>query len=261
MVLLNSPYCKIILNEPLRQANWWANIPSISFSIVALDITALNLLSDISSTSIAPILSAYELRCVRGERCLFDGIGFSLSAGQCLHLLGSNGSGKTSLLRIIAGINRPQSGDVQWRASSIFDDTANRQKYFSAVAYLGHKDGLKDELTATENLSFYRRLENASNQTLIDQDLARMGILEHAEISANKLSFGQRRRLAFARLLHADFRLWILDEPFTGVDIQGRTLIEQICNQHLASGGIIILTNHQSLATSLFAQHIKQLRL
>ena len=208
-----------------------------------------------------PLLSVHALRCVRGERCLFDDLDFSLNAGQCLHLIGNNGSGKTSLLRIVAGLNYPQHGDVQWLGSSIFSDSERRHEYFNSAAYLGHKDGLKNELTTTENLSFYRRLENTYDESLIDQDLARMGILEHAEVTANKLSFGQRRRLAFARLLHADFKLWILDEPFTGIDTQGRALIEQICVEHLASDGMIILTNHQSLAASAFIQHLKELRL
>jgi len=202
-------------------------------------------------------LSAKDLDCVRGERTLFSELNFTLNAGQCLHIIGANGSGKTSLLRILSGINRPERGSVSWQGSDIRGDT----DYFSQSTYIGHKDGIKNELTAAENLSIYQQIEGLCNDELVDDHLAFMGIIQCADLSANKLSFGQRRRLAFARLLSTIYKLWILDEPFTGIDTQGRELIEGLCLKHLLCGGLIVLTNHQSLSNSRLAEHLVELTL
>ena len=204
-----------------------------------------------------PYFQASNLSCVRGERTLFADLNFSLDAGQCLHVIGPNGSGKTSLLRILVGLSQAESGHVYCQGETIWRDT----DYLSQCAYIGHKDAIKDELTTFENLRFYHQLENRNDEDLVDHQLARMGILECADLTANKLSFGQRRRLAFARLLLGQFKLWILDEPFTGIDHQGRELIEDICLSHLKNEGAIILTNHQSLAASQFADRLLELQL
>ena len=203
------------------------------------------------------LLTASSLTCVRGERTLFTGLNVDLHEGQCLHVIGANGGGKTSLLRILSGINRPERGAVHWAEQPIIANST----FFACSAFIGHKDGLKNELTAAENLDFYHRLEGGGNQHLVDDHLAQMGILQCADLPANKLSFGQRRRLAFARLLQAGFKLWILDEPFTGIDNQGRQLIEGICVEHLHNNGMIILTNHQSLASSGLAKNLCELEL
>jgi heme exporter protein A len=194
---------------------------------------------------------------VRGERSLFQNLDFELEGGQCLHVLGANGSGKTSLLRIISGLSHPTDGKVFWQQKSI----NNHPDFLKQIAYLGHRDGIKNQLTAFENLSFYQRLEGIIDEELVDLHLAHMGILDCADLSANKLSFGQRRRLAFARLLMPLFKLWILDEPFTGIDAQGRVLIEDVCLNHLQSGGMIVLTNHQSLRSSALSAHLIELEL
>ncbi|MFT7525069.1 MAG: heme exporter protein A [Arenicella sp.] len=203
------------------------------------------------------LLSAQSLSCVRGERSLFQSLNFKLKEGQCLHVLGANGSGKTSLLRILSGLTDPTDGSVLWQQKTIH----NHPRFLQQSAFLGHKDGIKNQLTALENLSFYQRLEGIINDDLVDQHLAQMGILDCADLSANKLSFGQRRRLAFARLLMPLFKLWILDEPFTGIDVQGRVLIEGVCLKHLQSGGMIVLTNHQSLRSSSLSEQLIELEL
>ena len=202
-------------------------------------------------------LSAKNLSCVRGERSLFQNLDFEIKAGQCLHVIGVNGSGKTSLLRIISGLSDPTNGTVFWQQETI----RNHPDFLKQSAFLGHKDGIKNQLTALENLSFYQRLEDIVDDDLVDQHLAHMGILACADLSANKLSFGQRRRLAFARLLMPLFKLWILDEPFTGIDAQGRALIEDVCLNHLRSGGMIVLTNHQSLRSSSISEQLIELEL
>lgn len=204
-----------------------------------------------------PPLIAEKLSCMRGERQLFSNLSFSLMEAQCLHLVGANGSGKTSLLRIIAGINQADSGILSWLGTVTQESSAFHQQ----LAYIGHLDGLKSELTAAENLASYQRLNGVFSDSNVDQDLARMGILQCADLSANKLSFGQRRRLAFARLLSGSYKLWVLDEPFTGIDTEGRELIEGICLEHLLGQGSIILTNHQDLQASALSPHLNVLQL
>jgi len=200
-------------------------------------------------------LRAEELRCVRGERCLFEKLTFEVRSGNCLHILGANGSGKSSLLKILCGLTQAESGLVFWQGNPI-----NKTAFFENIAYIGHRDGLKNELTAVENLRFYQHLERSANsEDEIDQQLALMGIIDCADLTTDKLSFGQRRRLAFARLLQANFALWILDEPFTGVDRTGRQLIENLCLTHLERQGMIILTNHQNLVNSAMAHYLSEL--
>lgn len=202
-------------------------------------------------------LNALKLSCKRGERLLFRDLNLQAHAGNCLHIVGANGSGKTSLLRILAGINLADEGEVYWGNQKIPGNTEyNRQR-----AYLGHLEGIKNELTAAENLQHYQRMNGVYSSQAVDQDLARMGILQCAELEAGKMSFGQRRRLSFARLLSSNYALWILDEPFTGIDAQGRALIEDICERHLAADGIIILTNHRSLQQGPLAKYLHELHL
>ncbi|MEM7358741.1 MAG: cytochrome c biogenesis heme-transporting ATPase CcmA [Pseudomonadota bacterium] len=202
-------------------------------------------------------LIAEGLECIRGERTLFSNLSLALREQQCLHVVGANGSGKTSLLRIISGLNRADQGEILWHNETI----VNNPRFFKESTQIGHKDGIKNELTAAENLAFYQQLEGVDDESLVDQYLAQMGILRCADLTANRLSFGQRRRLAFARLLQPIYKLWILDEPFTGIDVDGRQLIENVCLDHLNNGGMIVLTNHQDLQRSLLGGHLVELQL
>ena len=202
-------------------------------------------------------LIANNLSCIRGERALFSALNFDVHSGQCLHVIGANGSGKSSLLRILCGIRRSDTGDVQWSNSSIH---ANPE-YLRQSAFIGHTDALKGELTAIENLRWYQRLDTQVDEAQLDDLLAKMGILQCADVPAAQLSFGQRRRLAFARLLLRPFKLWILDEPFTGIDADGRTIIEQLCVNHLRAGNMIIMTHHRSLNEGPLREFHSELRL
>jgi heme exporter protein A len=201
------------------------------------------------------LIEASNLSCIRGENTLFSGLDFSVNNAECLHVTGPNGSGKTSLLRIIAGLNTADSGDVYWNKSNITSNFDFHQK----CAYIAHKDGLKNELTAIENLRYYQHLEGARDEELLDDALEKMGLLIRADLAVQKLSFGQRRRLALARLLISEFPIWILDEPFTGIDANGRSLIESLCVSHLHNNGMILMTHHQSLNDSGLAKFRKEL--
>ncbi|MFT6408288.1 MAG: heme exporter protein A [Arenicella sp.] len=225
MVLLNSALCKTTL----------ANI----------------------SMSSSKVISINNLSCTRGDNQLFDAVSFTLNAGQCLHVTGPNGCGKTSLLRLIAGINLAEDGDISWNNS----DTTNNPEFYTDCAYIAHKEGLKNELTAIENLRYYQHLDGGQDEIALDDILEQMSLLKCADLLAQQLSFGQRRRLSFARLLIADFALWILDEPFTGIDQSGRELIESLCVKHLQQGGLIIMTHHRSLIDSPLNQYRSELKL
>jgi len=202
-------------------------------------------------------LSANKLSCVRGERELFHDLDMQVSSGQCLHIIGPNGCGKTSLLRILSGLNRPESGDVYWNNTRLSDSST----FLANSAFIGHKDALKNELTAVENLRFYQLLDKPINESVLDDCLNRLKILHCADLLAQQLSFGQRRRLAFAKLLLKQFKVWILDEPFTGIDADGRAIIENLCKAHLDAGGAIALTHHQSLQSSSLNSYLNELTL
>lgn len=207
------------------------------------------------------LVKASNLCCIRGDNTLFDELELSVNGGTCLHVTGPNGSGKTSLLRIIAGLSTPESGKVEWTSSpsNNKNNISNNLNYFSSCAYIAHKDGLKNELTSIENLRYYQQLEGNRNEDALDDALQKMGLLSRADLTAHKLSFGQRRRLAFARLLISKFPIWILDEPFTGIDANGRELIESLCVNHLQQNGLIIMTHHQSLIGSVLDPYRKEL--
>jgi len=198
-----------------------------------------------------------NLSCTRGENTLFSGLNFELNSGQCIHVIGPNGCGKTSLLRILCGLRAADDGQIEWRAEGEHDQPG----FQARIAYLAHKDALKNELTAIENLEYYQQLEGISDSSALDRCLHQMGILQCADLAAQQLSFGQRRRLAFSRLLIKHFDLWILDEPFTGVDTDGRKIIEDLCVAHLESAGSIILTHHQPLAGGKLGSYLHELRL
>ncbi len=203
------------------------------------------------------VIVAKNVSCARGDNQLFEDINFELFEGQCLHLTGPNGCGKTSLLRLISGINSAETGTITWCG----EDIVSNVNYYAQSAYIAHKEGLKNELTAIENLRHYQQLDTIRDECALDDVLAKMGILKCADLLAQQLSFGQRRRLSFARLLITTTPLWILDEPFTGIDTDGRELIESLCVQHLRDKGLIIMTHHQSLSESPLNQYRLELKL
>jgi heme exporter protein A len=185
---------------------------------------------------------------VRGDRRLFSGLDLSLSPGTFVQLTGPNGSGKTSLLRIFCGLLAPAEGEVCWQGANI---RSLREDYFTAVTYLGHRPGVKDELSAVENL----RISNALNGVEVSQQdafaaLERMGLAGRESLPARFLSEGQRRRVALARLLVCNTRLWLLDEVMTSLDKGAVELVRSLIEEHLNRGGIAIVATHQELELS-----------
>lgn len=190
-------------------------------------------------------LAANALECVRGGRKLFQGLSFSLEAGELLEVSGSNGSGKTSLLRMLCGLLAPSAGEILWQGTNI---QKLKEEYLSQLAYLGHANGVKAELSASENLRISGGLAGvSSNAEKIGAALERMGLIESETLPAKTLSQGQQRRLALARLLIGGKALWVLDEPLTALDKTAVHLVESVIAEHLEGGGMAVLTTHQPL--------------
>lgn len=186
-------------------------------------------------------LEGTGLSCIRDDRVLFEELTFSLVSGQVLLLEGKNGSGKTSLLRILCGFREPDSGAIYWCG-----DAVNDSRFYAQMAYVGHLDGIKKELTVLENLKMSLALSSPGRYS-IDEALAKVHMLGYDDALVQALSAGQKRRLSLARLLITENVLWILDEPFTSLDKQGIALIETLMTEHCANGGMIVLTSHHDL--------------
>jgi heme exporter protein A len=203
----------------------------------------------------APLLAVRELACSRGERQLFSGLSFELGAGEALHVTGGNGSGKTTLLRTLCGLRQPQSGTIFWRGQS-----ASRQPgWLRELRYLGHAGGLKGDLSALENLRVAARLAGAaaSEDGLLDA-LAAAGLAGYEDLPARVLSQGQQHRVQLARLLLPGAFVWVLDEPFTALDVRAVGWLESVLAAHLAGGGMLVLTTHQQVA---FTSGVRRLHL
>lgn len=188
-------------------------------------------------------LTGNGLTLFRGERCLFKGLSFALNPGELLLLEGNNGSGKTSLLRAIGGLLELEAGQVCW------DDIPLRQErqYFeNSLVWMSHKAGFKSDLTLVENLQFEASLRPQS--TLDFEDiLAQLGLNRLKRLPMRSLSAGQQRRVALARMLMSAAELWMMDEPFSNLDGEGRDLGVRLLREHLAGGGMAIVAAHQDV--------------
>ena len=188
--------------------------------------------------------SASLLTCLRNDVVLFSELGFRLEGGEILQIQGPNGSGKTSLLRILCGLASPDAGEILWNEKNIHDQ---RHDYFKELNYIGHINGIKTELTALENLEIAGALAAANNGISHQEVLEKVRLADYENIPAQKLSTGQRRRLALARLLINDKSLWILDEPFTALDDYGKQMMQDLITNHAASCGITVLATHDPI--------------
>lgn len=191
------------------------------------------------------LLSVHDLACARGERLLFKDMNFSLNAGELLLVQGGNGQGKTSLLRLLTGLARPEEGAVHWRGEPI---NKQREVYHAEMVYLGHANGVKDDLNPVENLRFADGLQGrVFNVERGVATLNQLGLSRCLDLPCRVLSFGQRRRVALAALLLAGATLWILDEPLTGLDVHAVAMMEGLIRDHLKGGGMVVATTHQAL--------------
>ena len=190
------------------------------------------------------MLEARDLEATRGSATLFRGIGFALRPGALLRVTGANGSGKTSLLRVLCGLAAPSAGEVRWNGTDV---RALREDYWKQLAYVGHANALKDELTATENLEIACALAGLdAAPARVQAAIARFGLAGRERLPVKLLSQGQRRRAALARLaLSESLPLWILDEPFAALDADAVDRVQSAAGAHLARGGMIVLTTHQ----------------
>jgi heme exporter protein A len=196
----------------------------------------------------APDLVAEGLACRRGERLVFADLSFRLGAGGALLLGGSNGSGKTSLLRLVATLIEPAAGRLLWGDEPIASDSAGHR---ARLAHVGHLDAVKPALSPRETLRFWaalRGLEPARSAPLVADALAAFALEAVADWPCRWLSAGQRRRLALARLIAAPAPIWLLDEPTTALDRDNQTRLEAAIAAHRAAGGRVLLATHLPLA-------------
>lgn len=191
------------------------------------------------------MLTATGLSCVRGERRLFAGLDLAVGPGEWLHVQGENGAGKTSLLRILASLSPPAAGEIRWQGEPI--QTVG-EDYHRDLLFLGHHGAVKEDLTPLENLTIAAQLDDtALDEASALKALARFGLRGREDLPVRFLSAGQKRRVLLARLAVRQAPLWILDEPFTALDVKAVDMLSGLIEEHLATGGMAILTSHQSM--------------
>lgn len=191
------------------------------------------------------LLTTHDLECIRDDRLLFKALSVELGVGEVLQIEGANGSGKTSLLRILCGLRQADAGRVMWQGEDI---SRSREDYYANMVYIGHLTCIKADLTVFENI---RVLLDTRSQTvslaLIEDALDKVGLAGFDDVPGKALSSGQKRRMLLAFLLLTKARLWILDEPLTALDIQGVELVESMIVEHRESGGSVIFTTHHGM--------------
>jgi heme exporter protein A len=197
-------------------------------------------------------LSAENLQLWRGESHVLRGVSFVLSSGHCLQVSGANGAGKTTLLRALCGLVPLEDGMIRWGGTDIRQDLS---AYQAEIAYLGHDNGLKGDLSAHENLHYSVGLQRELDAPSIAAALARTGVGGYAAAPIRRLSAGQRRRVALARLILREAALWILDEPGSNLDPSGQDLLGQLLDAHLRAGGTAVVATHQALMLPAFQLH------
>ena len=189
-------------------------------------------------------LKVENLHLWRGERHVLRGVHFALARGTCLEVRGANGSGKTTLLRTLCGLIYPEEGRVLWNGENVRRDL---RAFHAALAYLGHEPPLKSDLTARENLHYWIGIRRQLAAAELTAALARVGALNFCERQVRTLSAGQRRRVALAGIALLAVPLWLLDEPTTNLDSEGRELVGELIREQLARGGIVVAAVHHGL--------------
>ena len=180
----------------------------------------------------------------RGDRHVLRGLSTQIGRGELLHVSGPNGTGKTTLLRVVSGLLRPEQGSVTWRGHSIVE---HRADYQADLAYAAHEPALKGDLTALENLHFSVGLKRRCNAQELRAALERTGVPACADLPARVLSAGQRRRVSLARVVAMQASVWLLDEPYANLDAAGSELVSGLLQEHVAAGGLALVVAHREL--------------
>jgi heme exporter protein A len=189
------------------------------------------------------MLSVHGLTCVRGTRPLFSGVDFQVGAGSWAHVRGANGAGKTSLLRLLAGLSQPDEGEVRWNGQKIGSEDFRRE-----LMYLGHRAAVKEDLTAAENLITSAGMDGVDiSRDQADHALRLFGLAGREDLPVRFLSAGQKRRVLLARTVTRQAKLWILDEPFTALDVKAVEFLSNRIADHVRAGGIAVVTSHQAI--------------
>ena len=201
------------------------------------------------------MLEVAQLECRRGGRLLFSGLDFAVEPGSLLHVRGRNGSGKTTLLRTLCGLYTQDAGEIRWQGERI---GRLAEDYRRELLYFGHLNGIKGDLTGAENLQLAATLDDdAADDDAVWNALARIGLAGFEDLPTRMLSQGQKKRVALARLILSRAPLWILDEPFTALDVDAVDLLQGLIAEHVAGGGMTVLTTHQAVRlTSGQARHL-----
>ena len=191
------------------------------------------------------MLEVSNLTAIRDDRVLFENLQFEIKPGELVQIEGRNGTGKTTLLRIVTGLGDREEGIIKWKGEEV---EKSRDVFHQDLLFLGHQTGVKRELTALENLRFYQSIHNnSSSDKEIFAALAQVGLAGREDVPVAQLSAGQQRRVALARLWRSNQILWILDEPLTAIDKQGVKVLESLFASHADNGGIVVLTTHQDM--------------
>lgn len=192
------------------------------------------------------MLTAEQISCQRQNRMLFQKLDFTVLSGQILQVEGPNGAGKTTLLRMVAGLLKPDEGDILWEQHSIHQ---LKEDFTRQLLYLGHKPAVKSLLTPYENLQFYYQMQHRhpAGDSLWSA-LEEVSLIGYEDVPVGQLSAGQQRRVNLARLWLSEAPLWVLDEPFTAIDVAGVKRLTERFHQHAEQGGIILFTSHQAMS-------------
>jgi heme exporter protein A len=197
-----------------------------------------------SQESAGTLLRAESLYCERDDRVLFSDLNFSVGTSDLLQVKGSNGSGKTTLLRILCGLNSSYEGALYWEGLPVED---NRELFLSSLLYIGHRNAVNKILSPRENLRWRCALHTHVEDAAIEQALAQVSLAGYEDSPCHNLSAGQQQRVSLASLLISPARLWVLDEPFTTLDVKGVAVLESLLAGHVSTGGSVIVTTHHPL--------------
>jgi len=203
-------------------------------------------------TDAAAGLQVKSISCTRGYRDLFSDLEFELNPGQVLRVEGKNGSGKTSLLRIMSGLAQPLVGEVSWQGRKIHHAESS---YFQDLLFIGHKAGIKFDLTPVENLCMAKQLHGSKSENGIEEALYQVGLYGFEDIPCARLSAGQKRRVALAQLFLTRAKCWVLDEPYTSLDVAAVAMLEELFTQHINNGGMLVITSHQPVTLQAGEQY------